>query len=81
MSLAFAAAAGRPTAVVSGPVRLTSDLAAHGVRPPMADSYGMVRAALRGRPLTATAVVAWRGDLPRHLQQVLFDTADTEIAA
>jgi len=81
MSLAFAATAGRPTAVVSGPVRLTSDVAAHGVRPPVADSYGMVRATLRGRPLTATAVVAWRGDLPRHLQQVLFDTADTEIAA
>ena len=58
MSLAFAAAAGRPTAVVSGPARLTSDLAAHGVRPPTADSYGMVRAALRGRPLAATAVVA-----------------------
>ena len=29
------------------------------------------------RLLTATAAVAWSGDLPRHLQQVLFDTADT----
>jgi hypothetical protein len=29
------------------------------------------------RPLTATAGVAWSGDLPRLLQQVLFDTADT----
>ena len=41
----------------------------------------MVRVGLRGRPLTATAVVAWSGDLPRHLQQVLFDTADAGIAA
>jgi hypothetical protein len=36
----------------------------------------MVRVGLRDRPLTATAVVAWSGDLPRHLQQVLFDTAE-----
>jgi hypothetical protein len=39
----------------------------------------MVRVGLEGRPLTATAVVAWSGDLPRHLQQVLFDTADAGI--
>jgi hypothetical protein len=37
----------------------------------------MVRVGLQRRPLTATAVVAWSGDLPRHLQQVLFDTADS----
>jgi hypothetical protein len=35
----------------------------------------MVRVGLRQRPLTATAVVACSADLPRHLQQVLFDTA------
>jgi len=29
------------------------------------------------RPLTAAASVVWRGDLPRQLQQVLFDTADS----
>jgi len=39
----------------------------------------MIRVGLRRHPLTATAVVAWSGDLPRHLQQVLFDTADAEI--
>ena len=37
----------------------------------------MVRVRLDRRLLTATAAVAWSGDLPRHLQQVLFDTADT----
>jgi len=26
--------------------------------------------------LTATAALAWSGDLPRQLQQVLFDVAD-----
>jgi hypothetical protein len=28
------------------------------------------------RSLTATAALAWNGDLPRPLQQILFDTAD-----
>jgi hypothetical protein len=37
----------------------------------------MIRTSLAGHPLTATAVVAWNADLPRHLQQILFDTADT----
>jgi hypothetical protein len=37
----------------------------------------MVRVALSRRPLTATATMAWSGDLPRPLQQLLFDAADT----
>jgi len=37
----------------------------------------MVRVRLDGCPLTATAAVAWSGHLPRNLQQVLFETADT----
>jgi hypothetical protein len=37
----------------------------------------MVRARIEGSPLTATAVLVWNGDLPRLLQQVLFDTADS----
>jgi DNA-binding transcriptional LysR family regulator len=81
MALAFAATAGRPTAVLTSPLHLAGEQPADGVRRSIADSYGMVRVDLRGRPLTATAVVAWSGDLPRHLQQVLFDTADTGIAA
>ena len=80
MTLAFAATASRPTAVLTSPLHLTGDDAAYGVRQRVADSDEMVRVGLRRRPLTATAVVAWSGDLPRHLQQVLFDTADVGIA-
>ena len=80
MTLAFAAAAGRPTAVLTSPLHLAGDQAGSGAG--RADGrHDMVRAVLRGRPLTATAAVAWSGDLPRQLQQVLFDTADVEPAA
>jgi hypothetical protein len=79
MTLAFAATASRPTAVLTSPLHLTGDPAAYGVRQRVADSYEMVRVGLQRRPLTATAVVAWSDDLPRHLQQVLFDTADAGI--
>jgi hypothetical protein len=41
-----------------------------------ADSYDMVPVRLERSPLTATAGLVWNGDLPRQLQQVLFDTAD-----
>jgi hypothetical protein len=76
MTLAFAATADRPTAVLTSPARLAGDQAVPGGRQRVADNYEMVRVGLRRRPLTATAAVAWSGDLPRHLQQVLFDTAD-----
>jgi hypothetical protein len=36
----------------------------------------MVRVILEHRPLTATAALVWSGDLPRPLQQILFDTAE-----
>ena len=36
----------------------------------------MVRVSIAGQPLTATAALVWNGDLPRPLQQILFDTAD-----
>jgi len=39
-------------------------------------SQDMVLACLEHHPLTATAAVVWSGDLPRPLQQVLFDAAD-----
>ena len=37
----------------------------------------MVLVGLEHHPLTATAAVVWNGDLPRPLQQVLFDAADS----
>jgi DNA-binding transcriptional LysR family regulator len=76
LALAFAAAADRLTAVLTGPQHPVSAQAVD-VRPRTAGPEGMVRVRLDRRLLTATAAVAWSGDLPRHLQQVLFDAADT----
>jgi hypothetical protein len=36
----------------------------------------MARVSIAGHPLTATAALVWNGDLPRPLQQILFNTAD-----
>jgi hypothetical protein len=76
MTLAFAATAGHPTAVLTSPLHVISDQAAHGVPQRARDRYDMVRVGLLRRPLTATAAVAWSADLPGYLQQVLFNTAD-----
>jgi len=74
--LAFAATADRPAAVLTGP-------AATGGTPPgvirlpgPAEFSEMVRVSIAGHPLTATAALVWSGDLPRPLQQILFDAAD-----
>jgi DNA-binding transcriptional LysR family regulator len=76
MDLAFAATTDRPTAVLTGPgviagsrpglIRLPRPMVAHE----------MVRVGLDDHPLTATAALVWNGDLPRPLQQILFDAAD-----
>ena len=75
MTLDFAATAPRPTAVLTGPRHLTW---ARGLlRPdPPVGTYGMVPVRLAQHPLTAAAGLVWNADLPRQLQQVLFDTAD-----
>jgi DNA-binding transcriptional LysR family regulator len=75
LALAFAATSDHLTAVLTGPLHTVGEQA-RGARQRAADTYNMVRLRLDRRPLTATAAVAWSGDLPRHLQQVLFDTAD-----
>ena len=83
VTLAFAATAERPTAVLTSPLHLAGaggeDTAGSRQRPEPA--FGMVRVRLEQRPLTATAAVIWNGDLPRHLQQVLYDTAEAAAAA
>jgi len=76
MSLALAAAEGRPIAVLTGPHRAVGDWPGSAEPDPAVASTGMVRTRIEGSPLTATAALAWSGDLPRQLQQVLFDTAD-----
>jgi len=40
-------------------------------------SQEMALAGLEHHPLIATAAVVWNGDLPRALQQILFDAADS----
>jgi DNA-binding transcriptional LysR family regulator len=76
VALAFAATAGRPVAVLTGPVAI-ADVPPGVTRLPRPAGTGdMVRVSLDGQPLTATAALVWNGDLPRPLQQILFDTAD-----
>jgi hypothetical protein len=36
----------------------------------------MTRVRIAGHLLTATPALVWHGDLPRPLQQILFDAAD-----
>ena len=76
VALAFAATAERPAAVLTGPVAI-ADVPPGVIRLPRPAGTGdMVRVSIDGQPLTATAALVWNGDLPRPLQQILFDTAD-----
>jgi hypothetical protein len=76
MDLAFATAADRPTAVLTGP-GVTGGSQPGLIRLPRAlVDHEMALVSLEGHPLTATAVLVWHGDLPRLLQQLLFDAAD-----
>jgi DNA-binding transcriptional LysR family regulator len=77
MTLAFAAAADRPAAVLTGPVTIADGWARPARRSRTTETSGMVRVSLAHRPLTAAAALVWNGDLPRPLQQMLFDTADS----
>ena len=84
ITLAFAASTRRPTAVLTGPHhRLGTAPGPAEPDPaapdPAADPADLVRARIDGSPLTAAAALVWNGDLPRLLQQVLFDTADSVV--
>ena len=76
VALAFAATAGRPAAVLTGPVAIAGVPPGVIRLPRPAGAGDMVRVSIAGHPLTATAALVWNGDLPRPLQQILFDTAD-----
>jgi hypothetical protein len=74
--LAFAATAGPSAAVLTGPVAL-ADVPSGVIQLPRSAGTGdMVRVSIGGHPLTATAALVWSRDLPRPLQQILFDTAE-----
>jgi hypothetical protein len=76
IALAFAAVAERPTAVLTGPSVLARSQSRMIRLPWPTASHDMVRVSIEHHPLTATAVLVWSGDLPRPLQQILFDAAD-----
>ena len=77
MTLTLAAAGDRPAAVLTGPAIAARSQAWPIRRSRPAGTYGMVRVSLQHHLLTASAALAWSGDLPRPLQQMLFDTADS----
>ncbi len=76
MVLAFAATASRPAAVLTGPAVIAGPPPGVIRLPRRAGTGDMARVCIAGHPLTATAALVWNGDLPRPLQQILFDTAD-----
>jgi DNA-binding transcriptional LysR family regulator len=76
MDLAFAATADRPTAVLTGPSAIVGSHPGLIRLPRPMVAHDMVRVELEDQPLTATAALVWNGDLPRPLQQILFDAAD-----
>ncbi len=74
--LAFAATADRATAVLTDPTAVAGTPPGVIRLPEPAGTGDMVRVRIDGHPLTATAALVWNGDLPRPLQQILFDAAD-----
>jgi DNA-binding transcriptional LysR family regulator len=76
MVLAIAATASRPAAVLTGPAAIAEPPAGVIQLPRPAGTGDMTRVCIADHPLTATAALVWNGDLPRPLQQILFDTAD-----
>jgi DNA-binding transcriptional LysR family regulator len=80
ITLAFAASTCRPTAVLTGPHHRLRDWPEAAEPDPATGPASLVRARIDGSPLTAAAALVWSGDLPRPLQQVLFDTADSVVS-
>jgi DNA-binding transcriptional LysR family regulator len=76
MALAFAATADRPTAVLTGPRVISGNQPGLIRLPRPMVNHEMALAGLEDCPLTATAALVWSADLPRPLQQILFDAAD-----
>jgi DNA-binding transcriptional LysR family regulator len=77
VTLAFAATADRPTAALTGPSVIAGSRPGLIRLPRPTVTQNMVRISLEGHPLTATAALVWSSDLPRPLQRVLFDAAQS----
>jgi DNA-binding transcriptional LysR family regulator len=69
------ATADRPAAVLTGPAAIAGAPPDVITLPRATETPDMVQVSIAGHPLTATAALVWTGDLPRSLQQILFDTA------
>jgi DNA-binding transcriptional LysR family regulator len=76
MDLVFAATADRPTAVLTGPSAIARTRPGLIRLPRPMVTHDMACVELEDHPLTAVAALVWSGDLPRPLQQMLFDAAD-----
>jgi DNA-binding transcriptional LysR family regulator len=77
LALAFAATGDRPAAVLTGPSVIAGTTRPAPIRlPQSAGIDDMVRVTIDNHPLTAMAALVWSGDLPRPLQQILYETAD-----
>ena len=81
MSLAFATTGDQAAAVLTSPT-VSAGTSPGPNQPQQPPRVGdMARVSLEGQPLPATATLVWSGDLPRPLQQILFDTANGVAAA
>jgi LysR substrate binding domain len=76
MTLSFAATSDRPTAVLTGPGVIAGSRPGLIRIPRAMVARDMTLTGLEHHPLMATAAVVWSGQLPRPLQQILFDAAD-----
>jgi DNA-binding transcriptional LysR family regulator len=77
LALVFAATADVPTAVLTSPSARAGNQPGLIRLPRPTVTHDMVRLGIARHPLTATAALVWSSDLPRSLQQILFDTADS----
>jgi hypothetical protein len=75
MDLAFAATADRPAAVLTGTSVIAGSHPGLIRLPRLMVAHDLIRVGLEDQPLTAMAALVWSGDLPRPLQQILFDAA------
>ena len=77
LTLALAASATRPMAVLTGPCQRTRALPAQPGPATGTGAENMVPVRIAPPPLTVASGLVWNGDLPRQLQQMLFETADS----
>lgn len=81
MCLAIAATASCATSVLTEPAIAAGGAPTTAGRSRPEHIHEMAAVTVQHHPLTATAGLVWNTDLPRQLQQILFETADSITAA